>query len=426
MRKVAIIDGCRTPFVKAGGKFAALSALDLGKSCVTELINRTEINASDIGEIVYGVAIAKPSVPNIAREIALAIGLPKTIPAHTVQMACATSLRTAAIAALSIALGENQLAIAGGAESLSDLPITVSEPFRKLVLEANTKKSQQEAMYTLLQAKLQDLLPQPMTIAEPYTGLTMGEHCELMNRQWSVSRSEQDEYALRSHALAALAIADGRIPAELFPVYAPPDYIPVVEDDIVRKTEDREKVTSLKPVFDPDYGTVTAANSSPLTDGAAALLLADEEYAKAHGYRPKAYIKAWAFSGLDPDDGLLLGPVYATAKLLERTGLSLAEIDLIEMHEAFAGQVLCNLKAFASTDFARKKLGRSSALGEIPLERLNVCGGSIALGHPFAATGARMLTSLASEMARREARYGLATACAAGALGASILLEREQ
>lgn len=423
-QRVAIIAGCRTAFVKAGGQFAELTALDLGKACVNELVNRTEVKVSDIDEIVYGVAIGKPSMPNIAREIGLAIGLPKTIPAYTVQMACATSIRSVAVAAASIALGHNRVAIAGGAESLSDMPITVSEPFRRIILEASAKKTQEEKMYTMMQVKLQDMIPQQMSISEPYTGLTMGEHCELMNREWGVTRREQDEYALRSHKLAAAAIADGRIPAEIAPVFAPPDYRPVTEDDLVRKNPDIDKIASLKPVFDKEFGTVTPANSSPLTDGASALLLTSEEYALAHGYEPLAYIKAWAFSGLDPEVGLLLGPAYATARLLRQTGMTLEQMDLVDMHEAFAGQVLCNLKAFSSKEFAAK-LGRSEALGEIDMERFNVCGGSISLGHPFGATGARMITTLAGEMKRRSAHYGLLTACAAGALGGSMILERD-
>lgn len=423
-QRVAIIAGCRTAFVKAGGQFAGLTALDLGKACVSELVNRAELKVSDIDEIVYGVAIGKPSMPNIAREIGLAIGLPKTIPAHTVQMACATSLRSTATAAASIALGHHHVAIAGGAESLSDIPITVSEPFRRIILEAGTKKTQEEKMYTMMQVKLQDMIPQQTSISEPYTGLTMGEHCELMNREWGITRKEQDEYALRSHQLAAAAIADGRIPAEIAVVYAPPEYKAVVEDDLVRKQPDISKIASLKPVFDKEFGTVTPANSSPLTDGASALLLASEEYALAHGYEPLAYIKAWAFSGLDPEVGLLLGPAYATSKLLRQTGMKLEQMDLVDMHEAFAGQVLCNLKAFSSKRFAAK-LGRSEPLGEIDMERFNVCGGSISLGHPFGATGARMITTLAGEMKRRQARYGLLTACAAGALGGSMILERD-
>jgi acetyl-CoA acyltransferase len=422
--RVAIIAGCRTPFMKANGAFQNMTALDLGKACVAELINRTECNLKEIEEIVYGTAIGKPSSPNIAREIGLALGIPKTVPAHTVQMACATGVRAIASAAASIALGHSHIAIAGGAESLSDVPIMISEPFRRIVLEANSKKTQEEKMYTMMQVKLQDMLPVPISISEPYTGLTMGEHCELMNREWGITREEQDEYAYRSHLLAGKAIDDGRLKAEIAPVFAPKDYVPVSEDDLVRKNPDRAKINSLKPAFDKEFGTITPANSSPLTDGASAVLLMSEERAKALGYTPLGFIKTYAFTGLDPEVGLLLGPTYATAKALDQAKLSLKDMDLIDMHEAFAGQVLCNLRAFSSKKFAEERLGRSEPVGEIDLERFNVCGGSISVGHPFGATGARILTTLANEMNRRNSQYGMLTVCAGGALGTTLIIER--
>jgi acetyl-CoA acyltransferase len=422
--RVAIIGGCRTPFVKANGAFQHMTALDLGKACVRELINRTELKATEIDEIVYGVAIGKPSMPNIAREIGLAIGIPKSVPAHTVQMACATGIRAIASAAASIALGHAHTAIAGGAESLSDAPVMISEPFRRIVMEANGKKTQEEKMYTMMQVKLQDMLPVPISISEPSTGLTMGEHCELMNREWGVSREEQDDYAYRSHLLASQALADGRLRAEIAAVFAPNDYKPVEEDDIIRKNPDRAKISSLKPAFDKEFGSITPANSSPLTDGASAVLLMSEERAKALGYQPLGYIKTYAFTGLDPEVGLLLGPTYATAKALAQVNMELKDMDLIDMHEAFAGQVLCNLRAFASEKFAQERLARSTALGEVDMERFNVCGGSISIGHPFGATGARILTTLANEMQRRNSQHGLLTICAGGALGTTLIVER--
>ncbi|MEW6731450.1 MAG: acetyl-CoA C-acyltransferase [Acidobacteriota bacterium] len=422
--RVAIIAGCRTPFMKASGAFQHMTALDLGKACVRELVNRTDINVKEIGEIVYGTAIGKPSTPNIAREIGLTIGIPKSVPAHTVQMACATGVRAIASAAASVALGHAHIAIAGGAESLSDTPIMVSEPFRRIVMEANGKKTQEEKMYTMMQVKLQDMLPVPISISEPYTGLTMGEHCELMNREWGVTREEQDDYAYRSHLLASRALADGRLKAEIATVFPATDYKAVSEDDIIRRDPDRAKIASLKPAFDKQFGTITPANSSPLTDGASAVLLMSEERARALGYRPLGYIKTYAFAGLDPDAGLLLGPAYATAKALAQAQLSLKEMDLVDMHEAFAGQVLCNLRAFASRKFAEERLDRSEAIGEVDMERFNVCGGSISVGHPFGATGARILTTLANEMNRRNSQYGLLTVCAGGALGATLIVER--
>lgn len=424
LRRVAIIAGCRTPFVKASGAFKEMNAVALGRACVSELLNRTELSPKDVDEIVYGTAISYPSIANIAREVGLTIGLPKSVPAHSVQMACATGVRAIASAAQSIASGNAHTVIAGGAESLSDVPMMVSEPYRRIMLEASTKKTQEEKMYTMTQVKLQDMLPVPIAIAEPYTGLTMGEHCEIMNRQWGVSREEQDEFAYRSHLMAGRAYEDGRIPKELATVFAPNEFKPVSEDDIVRKNPDRAKITSLKPAFDKEFGTITPANSSPLTDGASAVLLMSEERAKALGYQPLAYIKTFAFAGLDPDEGLLLGPAYATAKVFAQSGLSLKDMDLIDMHEAFAGQVLCNLRAFSSKRFAEEKLGRTEPIGEVDMERFNVCGGSISVGHPFGATGARILTTLANEMSRRNCQLGMLTVCAGGALGTTMIVER--
>jgi acetyl-CoA acyltransferase len=424
MNRVAIIAGYRTPFVKSSGSFKEMTALDLGKACVRELINRTDLNPNEVDEIVYGTAISKPAVGNIAREIALTVGLPKSVAAHSVQMACATGVRAIASAAAAIALGNSDVAIAGGAESLSDIPMTVAEPFRRLLMEANAKKTQEEKMFTMMQVKLQDIMPNQPAIAEPYTGLTMGEHCEQMTREWGVTRADQDEFAYRSHLLAGQAIMDGRLPQEIVTVYAPNNYQPIGEDDIVRKNPDRAKISSLKPAFDKDFGTVTPANSSPLTDGASAVLLMSEAKAKALGYQPLGYIKHWAFAGLDPDQGLLLGPAYATARLFAQTKLTLKDMDLVEMHEAFAGQVLSNLRAFASQQFATNRLNRSAALGEVDMERFNVCGGSISVGHPFGATGARILTTLANEMQRRNVGLGMMTVCAGGALGATLVVER--
>lgn len=424
LNRVAIIAGCRTPFVKASGSFSEMTALDLGKACVRELINRADLNPKEIDEIVYGTAISKPSVANIAREVGLTIGMPHSAPGHTVQMACATGARAIASAAASVALGNSQVAIAGGAESLSDVPMTVSEPFRRILMDASTKKTQEEKMYTIMQVKLQDIMPANISISEPYTGLTMGEHCEILAREWGVSRQDQDEYAYRSHLFAGRGYEAGHIPAEIATVYAPKSYKPITEDDIVRKVPDRAKIASLKPAFDKEFGTVTPANSSPLTDGASAVLLMTEEKAKALGYKPLAYIKHCSFAGLDPDRGLLLGPAFATAKAFAQTKLTLADMDLIEMHEAFAGQILCNLKAFACKKFAEERLGRSEPLGEMNMEKFNVYGGSVSLGHPFGATGARLVTTLAYEMNRRDSQLGMVTICAGGALGATIILER--
>jgi acetyl-CoA acyltransferase len=340
------------------------------------------------------------------------------------QLACASSILTTAHVAMSIMTGNADVGIAGGAESMSDVPITVTESFRRVLLEAQTKKTPEEQMFTIGQVRLSDMIPPPLPLAEAYTGLTMGEHTELMVKEWGITREEQDDYAARTHELAGKAIADGRIPAEVIPVPAPPDYHVAQTDNLVRPKPNRQKIGTLPPAFDKEYGTITAANASPLTDGASAVLLMTEEKAKALGYKPKAYIKSFGFSGLDLDVGMLFGPTFSTPKALQRAGLKLADMDLVEMHEAFAGQVLCNLKAFNSKSWLNKNVGLSEPIGEVNTDRLNMMGGSVSLGHPFGATGARMITTCANQLPRIDGTFGLITACAANGTGGAMILER--
>jgi acetyl-CoA acyltransferase len=423
VRRVAIIEGFRTPFTRVFTDFREMTAIDLAKVCLTELVNRTEIDTNEIDEIAMGVSIPKPSTTNLARIAALGIGLPKTIHSYHMQMACATSILTTAHVAMSIATGNADVGIAGGAESMSDIPISVTEPFRRVILEAQTKKTPEEQMLTLGQVKLADMIPPPMSLSEAYTGLTMGEHTELMVKEWGVTREEQDDYSARTHELAGQAIADGRIPAEVIPVIAPPDYHVANTDNLVRKPN-RAKIGTLPPVFDKEYGSITAANSSPLTDGASAVLLMAEEKAKALGYKPKAYIKSFGFSGLDLDVGMLFGPTFSTPIALRQAGLKLSDIDLVEMHEAFAGQVLCNLRAFNSQSWLEKNVGLSEPIGEVDMDRLNMMGGSVSIGHPFGATGTRMVTTCANQLPRVDGTFGLLTACAANGTGGAMILER--
>jgi len=424
MRRVAIIDGFRTPFTRVFTDFSEMTAIDLAKVCLTELVNRTEIDPVEIDEIAMGVSIPKPTTTNLARIAALGIGLPKTIHSYHMQMACASSILTTAHVAMSIATGNADVGIAGGAESMSDIPIAVTEAFRRVILEAQTKKTPEEQMLTIGQVRLADMIPPPMALSEAYTGLTMGEHTELMVKEWGVTREEQDDYAVRTHEAAGRAIADGRIPAEVVPVVAPPDYHVAKTDNLVRPKPNREKIASLPPAFDKQYGTITAANSSPLTDGAAAVLLMAEEKAKALGYKIKAYIKSFGFSGLDLDIGMLFGPTFSTPKALRQAGLKLSDIDLIEMHEAFAGQILCNLRAFNSKQWLEKHVGLSEPIGEVNMDRFNMMGGSVSIGHPFGATGARMITTCVNQLPRIDGTFGLVTACAANGTGGAMIIER--
>ncbi len=423
--RVAVVAGLRTPFARLGSAYAGLSALDLGRMVVRELLERTAIDRREIGLVVYGQAVPNPTAPNIAREIVLGAGLPKTIEAFSVIRACATSFQAATSAAESILAGQHDVAIVGGADSASDVPITVSRNLASALVAAQKARTLGAKLRAFAHLSPRDLLPVPPALREPSTGLTMGEHAELMAKEAGISRIDQDRFAHRSHQRAAAAWDRGGFDEEVMHVVPAPRFDrPIAKDNLVRSDSKLESYAKLQPVFDRAHGSVTAGNSSPLTDGASALLLMKEEKAKELGLSPLGYLRSWAYAALDPDDGLLMGPAYASPIALDRAGLRLSDMDLVDMHEAFAAQVLCNTRAFASRRFAEDKLGRTTGpLGEIDEDRFNVNGGSIALGHPFAATGARMIHTVLRELKRRGGQFGLATACAAGGLGASVVLE---
>jgi acetyl-CoA acyltransferase len=423
-RRVAIVKGLRTPFVKAGTLFAQLTALDLGKAVVKELVERADLDPEEIDQVVFGQVIPSLTAPSIAREVVLAAGLPRDIEAHTATRACATSIQTLIDAANSIALGEADVAIVGGTESMSDVPIFASRPLAQALLASSKGKNLAQKVKPFQALKPRDLAPQPPAIAEYSTGMTMGESAEKMAKENHIAREEQDRIALASHRNAARAWKEGRFDGEVMHVPVPPAYEKIAaRDNIIREDTNLESLAALRPVFDKKYGSVTAGNSSPLTDGAAAMLVMSQEKAKALGYQPLGYLRSYAFAATDPADQLLQGPAYAAPIALERAGMQLSDVDLVEMHEAFAAQVASNLQAFASPEFARK-LGRSTPLGEVDRNRLNVNGGSIALGHPFAATGARIVTQALNELARKGKNTVLCTVCAAGGLGAAVVLER--
>jgi acetyl-CoA acyltransferase len=324
-----------------------------------------------------------------------------------------------------IALGHADTVIAGGVEVLSDVPMLLSRRLRDTLLAASRAKSVGARARALLAIRPRDLAPDTPAIAEPSTGESMGESAERMAKENGISREEQDRWALRSHQLAHQGTVDGRLREEIVPTFVPPEYESVVDRETgVREDTTLDKLAALRPVFDRRYGTVTAGNASPLTDGASAVVLMSEAKARALGYEPLGYIRGWAYSALAPRDQLLQGPAYAAPVALQRAGIAMRDVELMEMHEAFAAQVLSNLQALDSDRFAREQLGRSSKVG-IPDESIiNVMGGSIALGHPFGATGARLTTTLLNEMRRRRLGLGLITVCAAGALGFAMVVER--
>jgi len=414
----------RTPFAKAGTAFKSISAIDLGKLCVAELLQRTNLDGKEVQALVFGTVIPSVLAPNIAREVSLLPLLPKGVQAFSVSRACASANQAITDAADQIALGHLDIAIAGGSESLSNIPILHAQGFAEALVLASKAKSFPARLRALARIRPKDLVPVTPAIAEPSTGETMGQSAEKMAKLNAIAREEQDHFALRSHRLAAAGTADGRLTAEIMPVYVPPKFDSVLtSDNGIREDSSYEQLAALKPVFDKKYGSVTAGNSSPLTDGGACVLLMNEEKARALGYPPLGIIRSYAYAALDPGEQLLQAPVLAAPVALKRAGLSLKDMDLIEMHEAFAAQVLSNLKGFESKWWA-ERAGFSQPVGEVDRAKLNVMGGSIAIGHPFGATGARITTTLLNELRRRGGQFGLMTVCAAGGMGFAMVVER--
>jgi acetyl-CoA acyltransferase len=423
-RRVAIVDGVRTPFARRSGALADLTAIDLGRHVVSELVDRADIDPETVGQVVFGQVILDPSTPNIAREIVLGTGLPDTVPAHSVAKACITSYQTTVDVARAVAEGAVDCGVAGGAESASHVPVMVSPALQDALRAAADARTLRDRVQAFASVRPADLAPRPPDLTEPSTQETMGQAAERMAKINGISRREQDDLAHRSHVLAARAWDEGKLTDEVVPVDVPPAYETTVDvDETVRFDSDRRRYDDLRPVFDRRHGTLTAGNSSPLTDGAAALLLMGEDRAEADGHEPLGFIRSVAFTALDPADQLLLGPVSATPRALERAGVTFAELDLIDIHEAFAASVLAVTDGFASAEVCKRYAGLDEPLGEVDWNLVNPLGGSIALGHPFAATGARQISQTLRELRRRGGRYALCTACAAGGMGAAMILE---
>lgn len=423
-RRAVVVGGVRTPFVKAFTEFTKLDTIALGAIAVRALLQRFEVPYRDVESLVWGGVILPSGAPNVAREIALDLRLDPACEGMTVTRACASGLQAVTLAAAAIERGEADIVVAGGSDSTSNaevkLPQHLIHAFAPLALGKPAPSDYLAALAKL--GPLTELLPQRPQIAERSTGEVMGEAAERMAGRNEIPREAQDAFALRSHQRAAAAIATGRFDAEVTPVDLPGGGR-VHADGLVRGDTSLAKLGKLKPVFSKE-GTVTAGNASPLTDGAAAVLLMSEERARALGKTPLAAFRSWAYVGVDPADQLLIGPALAIPKALDRAGLALSEMDLVDLHEAFAAQVLCVTKALASRGFARTRLGRDEPVGEIDPDTLNVHGGSIALGHPFGATGARMVTTMSRELALTGKRRALLGICAAGGLGAAAVLER--
>ncbi len=422
--RAALVAGCRTPFARSGSELKDMTAVKLGTLAVRELMVRSEIPGEEVDHLVYGTVVHNPHAPHLAREVGLAT-LPKTVTATTVSQACASSNQAIADAVNLIERGYAKVVVAGGAESLSRIPITIKQSLSETLVAASNAKSLKSRLATLARIRPRHLIPDFPQIAEPSTGESMGQSAERMAKENGISREDQDAWALRSHRLAAAGTHDGRLKAEIAPLYVPPSFETVLEtDNGIRTDTSLKALAKLRPVFDQRHGSVTAGNASPLTDGASAVLLMAEERVKIDGVEVLGYVRSYAFSGLDPKDQLLQGPAYAAPIALDRAGVNMRDIDLMEMHEAFASQVLSNLQALSSKKFAEEELGRSEAVGHPDVDAINVMGGSIAIGHPFGATGARLAATLLNEMKRRDAELGLVTVCAAGALGFAMVVER--
>lgn len=419
-----LVDGGRIPFQRSGTAYQDLMAYDLGRMAIEGLLARSGINASQLDRVIMGTVIQDIATSNVARESALGAGVPNSVPAHTVTMACISSNQAITSAVEMITSGQANIVLAGGTETMSDIPIRLRKDMRQKLLEARKYKKPADWLKFFKGLSPSDFLPEIPSISEFTTGETMGESCDRMAAHFGIGRKEQDEYALRSHQLAAKATNEGLLGDELFPAPVPPDFDPVTKDNTFREDTSMEKLEKLSPAFIKPHGTITAGNSSAFTDGASASLIMNEQTALDLGLKPKAYFRSYTYVAQDPEDELLLGPAYATPQVLDAMNLSLRDIDVFELHEAFAGQVLTVLKALDSDKFAKENLDRDKKVGEIPMEKLNLWGGSLSLGHPFGATGTRIVTTAANRLHHEDGTLALVAACAAGGQGHAIILER--
>lgn len=424
MKKVVLIDGCRTPFLRSGTDYMDLMSYQLGQFAIKGLLVKTGIDPKIVDSVAMGCVISNIKTPNVAREAALTAGIPNTTPCHTVSQACISANRAIADGCLEIMTGQSDIVIAGGIDHTSDTPIQFPRKMRKKLFKAQRIKTLMDNLKFVFSLRPSDFAPERPQVTEYTTARVMGQDCDIMAASFGITREDQDKFAVRSHELAAKAHEAGHLPAEMVEVTIPPKFKPINRDNGVRGNSTLEKVAKLRPAFDRKFGTLTAANSSFLTDGASATLLMSEEKAKELGLTPKAEVVAFAFTGQSLEDELLLGPAYAVSKVLKKAGLELSDMDVIEFHEAFAGQILTNLKALASDEFAQKNLDRDKAVGEVDQSKFNLWGGSLSIGHPFGATGGRIMTTTANRLQHEGGKYGILAACAAGAHGHAMILKR--
>lgn len=424
--RIAIIGGLRTPMGKAGGVFKDINADDLGAKIAKEVIIRSGINVNLIDEVIFGNVAQPAHAANISRVIALKAGIPQNVPAYTVHRNCASGMEAITSATAKILSGEAEIILAGGVESMSNIPLLFNKKMTNLFANLFKAKSLFQTLKALLSFRpsfLKPIIGVQQGLTDPVSGMIMGCTAEVLSKEFTITREEQDEFALKSHQKAQKAMEKGYLKDEILPIYNNGrDGKMVSEDEGVRKNQDIASLAKLKPYFEKNTGTVTVGNSSQLTDAAAAVILMRESKAKELGLEVDGYLRAYAYAGLEPQR-MGLGPVYASSKALDKAALSLKEMDLIEINEAFAAQVIACLRAFESKEFAKKFLGKTTAIGKIKEDILNVSGGAIALGHPVGMTGTRLVIHMLKELKRRGKKRGLATLCIGGGQGAAMILE---
>lgn len=421
LKKVAIVGGLRTPFVKSFGAYSKRSNQEMLTHVLTAIVEKYKLRGKVLGDVAFGSVMTHSTDWNLTREVVLSSGLHPNTPGYNVQRACGTSLDTTWQIGLKIAAGQIEVGIAGGSDTNSDLPVVFPKSFSHKIFDLRGARSLSSKVLSLLKFRLSDLIPQFPAVKEPRTGLSMGEHCEKMVQEWKITQEEQDQIALASHHTAAKAIEEGFYADLVVP------FAGVSKDLIVRADTSIEKLRKLKPAFDfTGKGTITAGNASPLTDGASAVLLASESYAQQNGLPVLAYLVDAQAAAVDfvNGKGLLMAPTIAVAQMLKRNNLSLQDFDFYEIHEAFAGQVACTLKAWEDSDYCKNEIGLPHALGKIDRSKMNVVGGSVAVGHPFAATGTRIVADLAKLLSQKGKGRGLISICTAGGMGVVAILER--
>ena len=423
-RQVLVVEGTRIPFLRSGTNYEDLMAYQLGAMAIRGLLNKAAIQPESIDRVIMGTVVHNIKTANVAREAALTAGIPSNSPALTVSQACISANAAISQGIDLIRTGQADVVIAGGTDSVSDIPISFVKKMRKKLFKAQKIRGLGDMIKFGMSLRPSDFKPEVPTISEFSTGRTMGQDCDMMAARYHVGREEQDKFAERSHRLAAKAQEEGILAEEISKAEFPPEFRAISNDNTIRKDSTYDRLSKLRPAFDKKYGTLTAGNSSFLTDGAAVVLLMSEEKAKEMGLRAKARVRDYVFTGQDPEEELLLGPAYATYRILDKLGLTLKDLDVFEYHEAFAAQILTNLKCIDSTEFAREKIKVDNKLGEIPEDKFNIHGGSLSLGHPFGATGARLVTTAMNRLHREDGEMAILAACAAGAHGHAMVLER--